>query len=138
MNLEEIKKIAEEYISLNKDKYSRIEIVGSIRRSKEECKDIDLVAIPLISTEKKILKEEFRGVQVEVYLTNEKNYEVIRLIRIGSKEFNRRLCFLAIKKGLSLKAGGEGLVDKSGKVISNTEKGIIENLLNKYVEPKER
>jgi hypothetical protein len=43
-----------------------------------------------------------------------------------------------IAEGLSLKAGGIGLVDKEGKVISNTERGILENLLNKYVEPKDR
>ena len=49
-----------------------------------------------------------------------------------------KLCFLAIKKGLSLKAGGEGLVDKEGKVISNTEMGILMSLLNKYIEPKDR
>jgi len=135
---EKIKKIAEEYIALNKDKYSKIEIAGSIRRNKNECKDIDLVAIPLIPTEKKILKEEFKDVRVEIYLTNEENWEVIKLIRTGSANHNRKLCFLAKVRGLSLKANGKGLVDKEEKVISNTEEGILKNLLGTYIEPKDR
>jgi len=136
--LQKAKQIAEEYINLNKDKYSRIEIVGSIRRNKPEVKDIDIVAIPKVPTDKKILKEEFKGISVEVYLTNETEYEVIKLIRTGSTEHNKKLCILAKQKGWSLKAGGKGLVNSVCGVISNTEKGILVELLGKYVEPEER
>jgi len=137
MELQKAKQIAEKYIQLNKDKYSKIEVVGSIRREKSDVNDIDLVAIPIIKTDKKILKEDFDGIKVEVYLTNEEDYEVIKLIRTGSAEHNRKLCILAIKQGMSLKAGGEGLV-KYNKSIDKTEKGILEKLLGKYIEPKER
>ena len=77
---------------------------------------------------------------IEIYLTNDKDYEVIKLIRTGSKEHNMKLCILAKKKGLSLKAGGKGLVtdDRNEEIISNTEEGILSNLLNKYIEPKDR
>jgi DNA polymerase/3'-5' exonuclease PolX len=140
MKNEQAKQIAEEYITLNMDKYHKMEVAGSIKRGKEEVKDIDIVAIPKIPTDKKILKEEFKGVQVEVYLTNEKEWEVIMLIRTGSKEHNQKLCILAKRKGLSLKAGGKGLVtaDRNEEVIDNTERGILENLLGKYIEPKDR
>jgi DNA polymerase/3'-5' exonuclease PolX len=140
MKLELAKQIAEEYITLNMDKYHRMEVAGSIKRKKPLVNDIDIVAIPKIPTEKKILKEEFKGVQVEVYLTNEKEWEVIMLIRTGSKEHNKKLCILAKRKGLSLKAGGKGLVtdDRNEEVIANTERDILINLLGKYIEPEER
>jgi len=138
MELNKAKQLAEEYITLNMDKYHKMEVAGSIRRNKPEVKDIDIVAIPKIPTDKKILKEEFKGIQVEIYLTNENQFEVIRLIRTGSKEHNKMLCFKAINKGLSLKAGGEGLVSKNGDVISDTEFGILNFLLGKYIEPQDR
>jgi len=137
MKLEQAKQIAIEYVELNKSKYSKVEVVGSIRRNKSECKDIDIVAIPIIKTDKKILKEDFKGMKVEIYLTNETDYEVIKLIRTGSAEHNKKLCILAKQKGMSLKAGGEGLVNNDG-VIDKTEKGILTVLLGKYIEPEER
>src|SRR3990167_2779973 len=129
MKLQEAKHIAEEYLKLNSNKYSRIEVVGSIRRDKPDVKDADIVAIPKIPSDKKIIKEEFKGLMIEIYLTNDKDYEVIKLIRTGSKEHNMKLCILAKKKGLSLKAGGKGLVtdDRNEEIISNTEEGILSN-----------
>lgn len=152
MKLEEAQQKAGQILCYFKPYVKRIEIVGSIRRECPEVNDVDIILIPneqfqtaiqeLIGSikkkGKKLIIYELNGTQYDLYICNEENYEVIKLIRTGSKEHNKKLCFLAIQKGLSLKAGGEGLVDKEGKVISNTEKGILENLLNKYIEPKDR
>jgi DNA polymerase/3'-5' exonuclease PolX len=151
MKIEEARLKAMEMIFCLEPYAKRIEVVGSIRRECEIVNDVDIILIP---NEKftldfinslnprtkgdKLIIYELEGVQYDLYICNEENYEVIKLIRTGSKEHNKKLCILAIEKGLSLKAGGIGLVDKEGKVISNTERGILENLLNKYVEPKDR
>lgn len=152
MKLQEAKKLAEQTLCYFSPYVKRIEVVGSIRRECPEVNDIDIILIPdvifqLVIQElrpnikklgDKLIIYELNGIQYDLYICNEENWEVIKLIRTGSKEHNKKLCFLAIKKGLSLKAGGEGLVNKDGKVISNTEKGILENLLNKYIEPQNR
>jgi DNA polymerase/3'-5' exonuclease PolX len=136
MKLEEGQKIAEEYIKKNGHQYSRIEVVGSIRRGKPEVKDIDMVAIPKFPQEKLILRSEFQGAKVEVYIANEKNYEVIKLIRTGSANHNVKLATKAKQLGGKL-SFAEGVILKDGSAIT-TEKGILETLLGKYVEPKDR
>ena len=39
---------------------------------------------------------------------------------------------------MKLKANGDGLFDNNGKLISDTERGILEKLLGRYVEPEKR
>jgi DNA polymerase/3'-5' exonuclease PolX len=150
MKLEEAKQKAVNMLDYLKPYVKRIEVVGSIRRECEDVNDIDIILIPNekftmdfvnslnpIKKGEKLIMFELQSIQYDLYICNEENWEVIKLIRTGSKEHNKKLCFFAIKKGMSLKAGGEGLV-KSSIVISNTERGILENLLNKYIEPKGR
>lgn len=136
MKLEKAKTIAEEFIKENNHKYERIEVVGSIRRNKPEVKDIDLIAIPKYPEKKKLIRLNYMGIQVDIYLAIEENWEVLKLIRTGSAKHNRMLCFKALSRGWKLKAGGEGLItpDKT----YTTERGILEALLGKYVEPEER
>jgi DNA polymerase/3'-5' exonuclease PolX len=152
MNLQTAKQKAEDSLCFWKPYAKRLEIVGSVRRECPEVNDIDIIIIPnesfqtaIQDLDKSVKKKgdkliiyELNGTQYDLYICTEENYEVIKLIRTGSKEHNQKLCILAKQKGLSLKAGGIGLVDSSGKVISNTEKGILENLLGKYIEPKDR
>jgi DNA polymerase/3'-5' exonuclease PolX len=150
MKLQEAKLKAEQTLCYFSPYVKRIEVVGSVRRECSECNDIDIILIPnekftmefinLLNPKKKgdkLIIYELEGTQYDLYICTEENYEVIKLIRTGSKEHNKKLCILAIKKGMSLKAGGEGLV-KDGIVISNTESGILKELLGKYIEPKDR
>jgi len=153
----EIAKQKAEYTKCFFEPYAkRIEIVGSIRRECENVNDVDIILIPkdnfkeaignlkklgfIKKSGEKLIIYELNSVQYDLYICTEENWEVIKLIRTGSKEHNQKLCILAKQKGLSLKAGGKGLVtdDRNEEVISDTEKGILENLLGKYVEPKDR
>jgi DNA polymerase/3'-5' exonuclease PolX len=152
MKLEEAKKIADEFINPFQTLFYKIEIVGSIRRGKSEVKDIDLIAIPTLEADfnsllferyikkqgEKIITLEYKGIQIDLYLANSENYEVIKLIRTGSAEHNKKLCYLAQQKGWKLKANGEGLIDEKGNLISNREETILKILLGRYIEPKER
>lgn len=152
MKLSEAKLKAEQTLCYFKPYVNKMEVVGSVRRECEECNDLDFVLIPnehfkivlellkpyIKKQGDKIIIYEIDGTQYDLYLCNEKNYSVIKLIRTGSKFHNQKLCSLAIKNGLSLKAGGDGLVDHSGTTISDTEEGILINLLGHFVEPKDR
>ena len=60
-----------------------------------------------------------------------------QLIRTGSAEHNRKLCSMALKKGMKLHADGRGLY-KDDEMVSNTEEGILQILLGKYVKPEKR
>jgi len=143
MKLEEAKQIAEKYIELNKCKYTEMEVVGSIRRQKAEVNDIDIIAIPVVPDKKKIIREMFMGAQIDLYIATPFNFDVLKLIRTGSANHNKKLCFLALRNGWKLKANGEGLLlltpNNAGALITITsERGILEKLLGKYIEPEQR
>jgi DNA polymerase/3'-5' exonuclease PolX len=88
----------------------------------------------------------YKGIQVEIWLANERNFGTLSLIKTGSKEFNVRLAILAKQKGLKLFANGEGLcktamIHNSEHIverIATTEEDILNNLLNKVPKPEER
>ena len=128
-------------------------ICGSIRRKKPEVNDADIVVVPQPNRDlsgylknfykceragKKLVNLAYKGLDIDVYITDKENFEVVKLIRIGSAEHNTKLCGIALKKGWQLHADGRGLLDGDGNLISNTERGIVEKLLGKYVEPEER
>lgn len=133
---------------------SRIEIVGSIRRHKPECKDIDIVLIPkdpwglnsaLKNVGTKLMgKDRLRrfsvvGTQVDFYFATEENWATLLLIRTGPKEQNIRLCTLAKGKGWKLCAGGEGLFNEKGeRIAGDTETSLFEALGLKYLPPELR
>jgi DNA polymerase/3'-5' exonuclease PolX len=138
---------------------TKVELCGSIRRKKANVNDIDIVAITnniyglaskikSISEKIDIPKNEvtiktqlfrviYKGEQVDLYLANNQNYEVIRLVRTGSAEHNVKLCKTAIRKGMHLNFA-MGLIDGKKNVVDDTEEGIITELLDKYVKPEER
>jgi DNA polymerase (family 10) len=152
MKLEEAKAIAEEFVERIRQYTEKIEIAGSIRRKRPEVNDIDIVTIAnpkiLIPEIKKIARVtregekivfcEYKGKKIDVYITDEKSYETVKLIRTGSAKHNIKLARIALSKGWRLKSGGEGLVDENGNVIANTEEGILIKLLGKYVPPEMR
>ncbi|MFH1770332.1 MAG: hypothetical protein ABH828_02125 [archaeon] len=159
MKYEKAKRIGEEVLDKIKPYIDKGIIAGSVRRNKSECHDVDLVIIPkrefmVLERIKEVLKQYGKiekdgqeiiivkdvenDVQVDCYIANDKNYEVILLIRTGSKEHNIKLAQTAIKQDKSLKFG-VGLIDKeTGKILANTEKGIFEELEMEYVEPVKR
>jgi DNA polymerase/3'-5' exonuclease PolX len=152
MKLEKAKESAKFMLGYLKPYVKKAEIVGSVRRECAECQDIDIILIPndqwnaaitgmgdhLKKKGSKIVMCEFDKVQYDLYICNEDNWEVIKLIRTGSASHNRKLCSLAIEKGMKLKASGMGLIDKKENIVSNTEKGILETLLGHNVAPKDR
>jgi DNA polymerase/3'-5' exonuclease PolX len=146
MELEDARRIAEIFIEKVKGQCHRIEIVGSIRRGRPMINDVDIVAIPKnprtflagIKADQrgeKIIRFEYLGAQLDVYIARAETFEVIRLIRTGSAAHNVKLAMLARKKGWQLKFD-HGLVTDKGEI--RTEAGILEALLGRVPEPRER
>ena len=143
--------IAEELKTYFLNHANKVEIVGSIRRKKEFVNDIDFVVIAkpffvnslfnlnikMRKLGKKLLEFAYKDVQVDVYFANEENFEVIKLIRTGSANHNIKLCSLAKNKGMHLFADGQGLW-KGFEKVSDTEEGILKELLGEYIEPEMR
>lgn len=155
MKLEQANKIAGDFIQGISDLISSVEVCGSIRRQRPFPKDIDIVLIPknsltfkvdFIKRFKKSVKQvgdklirlEYKREQVDIYLANKKTFETLKLIRTGSMEHNIKLCTIAKNRNWHLYADGRGLYDENKNLISNTEKGILEALLNNYIEPEDR
>ena len=138
MNITQAITISRDYILKNNANFDRIEVCGSIRREKPEVNDIDIVAIPKFDVgKKKINRFDYNGIQIDIYYATNQNFDVLKLIRTGSAEHNKMLCITALRKGWKLHADGRGLM-RGEELIDNTEKGILEKLLGKYVEPKDR
>ncbi len=140
---------------------SRIEIVGSIRRRKENVNDIDIVLVwegagfGLITFFKKhgILKStggdriiKFKWppkmIPVQLFQTDEARWATSLLIRTGSADHNIMMCTRAQTMGLKL-AVSKGLLDCSRYPEHpipgiTTERDIFEALKMDYVEPKDR
>jgi DNA polymerase/3'-5' exonuclease PolX len=148
MELDTAKDIAEKFVEINADQFERVEICGSIRRNNNNVNDIDLVVIPkhpdnflldynaTVRGRKRVEIPYHNGIKIDIYVADQDNFEVLKLIRTGSAEHNIKLCQLAIEKGWKLKANGEGLITSSETI--KTERGILEALLGKYIEPEDR
>jgi len=151
------KQIGEEVLNKLKPYIEKGIIAGSIRRQKAEVNDIDLI---IVSKQEFMVMENIKSVikqygkmnmdgnqiirvdkddlKIDCYVANNKNFEVLKLIRTGSKGHNIKLTTKAISQGKRLKFS-EGLIDNNTKkLISNTEEGIFENLGLPYLEPKDR
>jgi DNA polymerase/3'-5' exonuclease PolX len=118
MLLSIIRKNAEALVKLLEPFCDRIEIAGSIRREKEQCKDIELVCIPNKSgvplfsylnslhfsgthfTKNGMKWKRFlwEGIWVDLFITDEEHWGVCFLLRTGSKEFNFKI-LEALKRG---------------------------------------
>ncbi len=135
----------------------RIEVAGSIRRTKPTVNDIDFVLIPSdpwnLEHEirglrmagpppldgQKLKRFTYNGVQIDLYFAEKKTWATLLLIRTGSKESNIRLVTLAKNKGWHLHASGSGLFNENGKRIAgDTEHSIFEALGVPYLSPEER
>jgi DNA polymerase/3'-5' exonuclease PolX len=154
MLLPEAEQRSAEIVEKLKPYCKQIMVVGSIRRKKPECKDIDIVLIPAnplalhaeilrlgvcTADGPKLTRVFHESTQVDIYYANEDTWGTLVLIRTGPMENNLRLCTLAKKKGWQLKAGGDGLVDpQTNKKIAGDEESIFAALGLKYLLPEQR
>lgn len=154
MELSQATRIANEVKQILAPHCSRIEIAGSIRRRKPFVHDIDIVAIPanqgafitaLSSLGKikvggqKLIRCDYNGVSLDVYIASPETWATLLLIRTGSKESNIRLCSLALRKGMKLHADGSGLFNSDAlRIAGDTEQSIFEALGIPYLKPEAR
>lgn len=152
MKLEQAENLAEQFIREIAVYCEKIKIVGSIRRKKKECRDIDLVLLAkpeqlwnLLLKLKKLSKSVvdgkqvkrviYKGEQIDLYFATPETWGVLILIRTGSAQHNIKLSMIARKKGMKLTH--KGLI-KDEKNISSTEQEIFNLLDLTYVPPEER
>lgn len=158
MELKTAQALGEGIIAQLKETCSRIEIAGSVRRRKPFVRDIDIVCLPanqgqfltalqLIGRFKlageKIIRVPLRqGVTLDIYVATEKTWATLLLIRTGSAGHNRKLCALALSKGMKLHADGTGLfrLTQGGEVpvASESEEAIFNALGLTYLRPEHR
>jgi len=152
MRLEQAEKLAEQFIHEIATYCEKIKVVGSIRRRKTECRDIDLVLlakpeqlwnftlklkkISKINVDGKQVKRViYKGEQFDLYFATPETWGALILIRTGSAQHNIKLSKRALKTGMKLTHRG---LMKNGKIIASTEAGIFEALDLSYVEPQQR
>ena len=140
---------------------TRIEVAGSIRRRKPECRDIDIVLITrdpwglnqelrqlgmISAAGAKLQRLTYKDVQVDIYFATPAIWATLLLIRTGSVGNNIRLCSLAKSKGLKLHADGSGLFrmevqgcdGKEVRIAGDTEESIYRTLGVPFQKPEER
>lgn len=154
MKLKQAKALAQEIVEQLAPYCERIEVVGSVRRRKPYCKDIDIVAIverqgkfavELWAMGKvkygghKVIRLEYKGCQVDLYLADATTWATLLLIRTGSAQHNVKLASLAKRRGWHLHVDGSGLCNEKGqRIAGNTEKSIFQALGLPYAEPQDR
>jgi DNA polymerase/3'-5' exonuclease PolX len=118
----DISKIAEKYKSLLDPHCIRIEIAGSVRRMKIDCRDIEYVIIPkpydvglfesgiaMIINQWQMVKGDLpgkytqrilpEGIKADIFFATEENFGLIYLIRTGSADFSRRIANRWVDRG---------------------------------------
>jgi DNA polymerase/3'-5' exonuclease PolX len=109
----EAKSIADELISVMKSFCDKIEIAGSVRRKKENVKDIEISLVSLdknklfnklglfllkdnkkfkyIKNGDKYKQFEYKNIKIDMFIGNENNWGLLFLIRTGSAEFSTKI-----------------------------------------------
>lgn len=138
----------------------RCEIAGSIRRKKEEVKDIEIVAIPKpydigllesgIATvvnrwEKvrgtlpcKLTQRKLpQGICVDLFFVNEDNWGYQFALRTGSRDYNKRIILKAIEKRGYTAEGG--YLKRNGVIIPvHEEEDLFKRIGITYIPPENR
>ena len=108
MRLEQAEKLAEQFIHEIAAYCEKIKIVGSIRRRKTECRDIDLVLLAKpeewwnftfklkkisksIVDGKQVKRVIYKGQQFDLYFATPETWGALVLIRTGSMAHNIKL-----------------------------------------------
>ena len=158
MKLEEIEPIAEKYVKILEPYCNRIQIAGSIRRRKKECKDIEIVIIRKPERLDELIKvvDKFgkikgcidgrytqrmlpEGVKLDIFIARDDgtNWGNILLIRTGSWKFNVQVIGLRSKEvGLKHKFGY--LWDGDERLECREEEDVFRYLKMEYIEPEKR
>lgn len=160
--LEEIQPVAIELWEKLKPHCKKIKIGGSIRRQRPECKDIEIVLLPidraartnigLIFLEegtilkgtfgKRYVKARYRQYPVDIFIPQEHDYYRQLAIRTGSANYAKKIAKAWVDKGYF---GCErGLIEKSlhsdfsSPKTWDSEKQFFEWLGMKYLKPTQR
>ncbi|MFA7677442.1 MAG: DNA polymerase/3'-5' exonuclease PolX [Candidatus Omnitrophota bacterium] len=155
--------IAEKFIKQLKDTglIEKIEIAGSLRRKKEDIKDVDILAVskepskvmetftgsPLVAqvlvkgqTKSSVLADE-GSIQVDLRIVERANFGSALMYFTGSKDFNIGLRQLAINKSYHLNEYGlfsDKDISKKKPLASKSEKEIFSFLGMDYIPPELR
>jgi DNA polymerase (family X) len=138
----------------------KLDVVGSIRRKKENIHDVDFVVLVrnevgwgkivetlrkakaiIICSGKAVIKANFPSsggfFQVDFYRATSTTYGIHKIIRTGSAEHNMWMAQYAASKGFGLKYS-QGLIKEGVVVAGEKEEGIFEELGLPYPEPSRR
>lgn len=145
-------RIAREVLDWLGSSVRRAEVCGSLRRGKAEIGDVEIVLLPSdgkrLATKlaakwgfqkngKPARRGLWRGVQVDVFISGEKDWGAQLLAWTGSSDFCRRIRCRAIVKGMKLNQ--YGLFRATGRrVAGKTEAEIFEKLGMRFLNPEER
>jgi len=137
-------------------------VVGSIRREKPIVRDLDIVLIPSnqgalavalnnlgekMKGGQKMVQRRYKGVQVDIYIADEKTWPTLVLIRTGSKEHNIKLCARARGLDMKLHADGSGIEYQEAReggegqwhrIAPTSEADIFRILGLQYIDPRKR
>lgn len=159
MNYEKILPVAKKYLDILSPYCNRIEIGGSIRRKKSQCKDIELIMIRdpskieqlegVINNWEKV-RGSIRGRYIQVRLPENvvadifiavddgTNWGNIYLIRTGNWRFSRFMMGIRSKQVGYEHHGGYLWKDGDIRVDCYEEKDVFEVLKMNYIPPEER
>jgi len=160
MKYHEALKIAQEVLEQLRPHCHRCEIAGSIRRKKDEVKDIEIVAIPkpydiglfesgitTVVNRWKMVKGKLpckytqrilpQGIKLDLFLADEMNWGYIYAIRTGSANFSHYILAKTwCKKGFK---GDDGYLTRNGLVVEVREEQDLFDLIGlDYVAPEDR
>ena len=136
---------------------NRIKIAGSIRREKDEVKDIEIVCIPdpekilefaqFVEGLKKIKGEATgkytqrelpEGINLDLFMADEKNFGLIMMIRTGSWEYSKRMMWECKTRGFYVKDGYLFETSSNQLQLVEEEADFYRICNIKYTEPKLR
>ena len=158
MNYEEIKVIAEKYKKILAPYCKRIEIAGSVRRKKDNCRDIELVLIrdmkkleelKSIVGEWKRIRGSITGrytqvqpedIKLDIFIAVDdgSNWGNIYLIRTGNWIFSRFMMGIRSKQVGYEHHGGYLWLDGDIRVDCFEEQDVFDVLKMKFIPPEER
>ena len=158
MNYEEIKVIAEKYKKILAPYCKRIEIAGSVRRKKDNCRDIELVLIrdmkkleelKSIVGEWKRIRGSITGrytqvqpedIKLDIFIAVDdgSNWGNIYLIRTGNWIFSRFMMGIRSKQVGYEHHGGYLWLGGDGRVDCFEEQDVFDVLKMKFIPPEER
>jgi DNA polymerase/3'-5' exonuclease PolX len=149
--------ISDKILSLTSEWLNPAVVVGSVRREKPYCKDIDIVGVGSLQNALKTISQNFKTefkvkgdkviklyietehgkLQVDLYCATPSTFGIHKLVRTGSAEHNIWLAKYAISKGFRIRYS-EGLLKHEKVVVRETEEGVFGALGLKCPSPKER